>query len=48
MEKGSLGLHEIKLVINSGEDFNDGCRIEFIQHAIIDLVRSTSGTTVGN
>jgi len=27
MDEGSLGIHEIELVINSGEDFSDGSRV---------------------
>merc|ERR1712167_312114 len=42
MDKGSLGIHEIELVIDSGEDLSDGSGVGDHAHGSHDLGEITS------
>jgi len=43
MDEGSLGVHKIELVIDSGEDFSDGGRVGDHAHGSHDLGEITTG-----
>merc|ERR1712166_632951 len=47
MDEGSLGVHEIEFVIDSGEDLTMAVELEIMQTALMTLARSPPGTTVG-
>ena len=47
MDEGTLGVHEIELVVNSGEDLSDGSGVGDHADGAHDLGEVTPGTTVG-
>merc|ERR1712196_222064 len=47
MDEGSLGVHEIELVINAGEDLSDGGGVGDHAHGAHDLGKVTTGHDSG-
>jgi len=47
MDKGSLGIHKIELVIQSGEDFSDGGRVRDHAYSSHNLGQVTTGNNGG-